>query len=232
MATTASARGRIHAALAGLVALLVVAGCGSSSSSSTPSTRSTPATAATSPASVQSCIQKAGFTVSVKPVDSTDRSLGEATKMEVTNSSTLHTVDFWKTAADATYFANNGGGGYRAFGTITIDDANSASAKTIESCFHSTTATAPPTTAPSTTAPSTTTTSTTTPSTTTPSKGFTAVGTITGLALVNGQFSGVNVTLTTGEHVTATVAHAMTITVGHTAELKKVNGKWVVTKVL
>ncbi len=54
----------------------------------------------------------------------------------ISRSSPLHTVDFWKTASDATHFATGGGGGYRAFGTITIDDANSPSAKKIESCFH------------------------------------------------------------------------------------------------
>lgn len=230
MTTTASARRRVQAALAGLVAVLVVAGCGSSSSSSKPAT-STPATSA---ASVQACMQKAGFTVSVRALDSTDTSLGVVSKMEVTSSSSpLHTVDFWKTAADAAHYASNGSGGYRAFGTITVDDANSASAKKIEGCFHSTTATSPSATAPSATAPSTTNPSTTAPSTTSPSTTTPPhTGTITGLALVNGQLSGVNVTLTTGEKVTATVAHAMTIRVGHTAVLKKAKGKWVVTKVL
>ena len=153
-------------------------------------------------------------------------------KMEVTSSSgPLHTVDFWKTAAGATHYAN-GSGGYRAFGTITVDDANSASAKKIESCFNSTTSTSPATTTPATTAPATTAPATTTPSTTTPPPSGTQTGTVTGLALRNGQLSGVNVTLTTGEQVTASVAHAMTIRVGGKVALKKVNGKWVVTKTL
>lgn len=153
-------------------------------------------------------------------------------KMEVTSSSSpLHTVDFWKTPADATYYAKNGGAGYRAFGAITVDDANSASSKKIESCFHSA-ATTPSNATPSNTTPSKTTPSGTTPSKTTPSQAGTQTGTVTGFALRNGRFSGVNVTLTSGERVTASVAYGMKLTVGGTVALKKVNGKWVVTKTL
>lgn len=75
--------------------------------------------------------------MSVKPLDSTDRDLGVTSKMEVTTSSgDLYSIDFWKTAADASGYASRGGGGYRAFGTITIDSADTTGAKKIETCFH------------------------------------------------------------------------------------------------
>lgn len=82
-----------------------------------------------------SCIEKAGFTVSVQQLDSNDKDLGVTDKMEVNTPSGLHTIDFWKTAMDATNFAK-GGGNYAVFGTITIDDAGTPDAMKIEGCFH------------------------------------------------------------------------------------------------
>lgn len=75
--------------------------------------------------------------MSVQPLDSTDRELGDASKLEATNGAgELHTIDFWKTAADASSFASSVGGGYRVFGTVTIDSADTPVAKQIETCFH------------------------------------------------------------------------------------------------
>ena len=66
-----------------------------------------------------------------------DEQAGATNTMEVTSSSgALHRILFWKTTTRATEAAYIFGGGYRAFGTITIDHANTPSAKEIESCFH------------------------------------------------------------------------------------------------
>ncbi len=98
---------------------------------------STPATATAPAGSVKACIQGAGFTVAVKPLSSTDRNLGVGAKWEVTTpSGELHTVDIWKTPADASQFARNAGDGYRAFGSVTVQDAGTADAKKIEACLH------------------------------------------------------------------------------------------------
>lgn len=109
----------------------------STPSTSTPSTTPTPSTTATSAANVRACIEKAGFTVSQAPLDHSDKILEVTSKLEATSGGELHTVSFWKEPAAAAQFASQveKSLGYRAFGTITIDEADTPNAKKIEGCF-------------------------------------------------------------------------------------------------
>ena len=122
--------------------------------------------------------------------------------MEVTSSSSpLHTVDFWKTAADATYFANNSGGRLssvwhdhrrrrelrereddRELLPLHHRDHPAHDQPARDHALHDQSVPNDPVSLSHPT------------------------GKVTGLALRNGQLSGVNVNLTAGEHVTASVA--------------------------